>query len=398
MGPLVAVAILFLSVEGQEWLVERRIASQLGDAPDTAAEISPSKTPGGATVHIVGDESERRIPRALLELPDGIHEYETGEGAWVIGLATTEEARHAVIRDTTSLEQREHQALLYALSGGALATLIALIVARRLAQRLTAPLESLAHAVRESEPDNAILPSPETYESREEQTLASALHRYQRRTLAALERERRFAADVSHELRTPLTIISNATEIVSAEPALSSRSLRAVTRINTALQRMHETTLVLLALIREPEPDVAYPAVDVAKRLETVIDNEAEGACGANTPPTIHHRIAGSPQVHAPEAVVDMIIGNLLRNALAHSQATRIDITLDTNGLRIADDGVGFPQGILASANDGGTATPADRHTGLGLSLILRLCRRFGWKLRLENTRRPGAIAIWEFA
>lgn len=78
---------------------------------------------------------------------------------------------------------------------------------------------------------------------------------------------------------------------------------------------------------------------------------------------------------------MNMILGNLIRNAIAASAEGEITIDLSEQQLVIIDDGPGLSE------------TPnADGH-GLGLLIVDDLSQRYGWSFELENHPRRGCSA-----
>ena len=398
LGPLVAVAILFVSVELQEWQKRHWIGEQLGavaDAPGDHPLVQSEAVPG---VFVLGDGPLERLPQALLGLDDGIHEYETGTDAWLIGLRTAPDRRYAVVANVWAIERRERQALPYAIAGALGATLAALVIAVLVARRLSTPLERLASRVSTDDAGSgnldtslaAGLPDDEI------RTLALALDRYRTRVRDALARERHFSADVSHELRNPLSVIQNAAEILQDDRSLGPASRRALTRIIHAGRRMEDTVTSLLSLARESSSDTGEPPVDLAARVLAVIEQECTAA-GPDTP-EIRWEPRATPTLAAPPTVIDTLVANLVRNALQHARADCVRVSLEADRLTVQDNGIGMPaeqlrhfRGLPAGS------VPADSRAGIGLSLIQRLAAHYGWTVELESVPAAGTRAIWRF-
>ncbi len=396
VGPLVAVAILLGSVELQEWQAERTIAQQLDAVLEDPRAFPLQDWSGSPQVRVLAHAPLDTVPAALGDLPDGLYELETGQDAWLVALGTVDGVTYAVVEDVGAIERREDHVFYYALGGAGLALVLAPLTAAWVARRLTAPLGALAQRVQTAPSGSTALHLGNPGEPTEIRTLAGALERYAERTEAALRREKRFAADVSHELRTPLAVVSNAAELLAADTALAARNRRATERIRKAARRMEETVTSLLALVREPGSGAMADATDVAAQAALIIEQEREtSGTGAEL---LLHRHAEAPTVAAPESVVDVILGNLVHNALVHGAATRIDVHVEAHQVVVVNDGHGFPDSVLAAFEQGGETSPSDSGTGLGLSLVQRLCQHFGWRMAIDNPPEGGARACWGFA
>ena len=87
-----------------------------------------------------------------------------------------------------------------------------------------------------------------------------------------------------------------------------------------------------------------------------------------------------------------------LRNALAHAQATAVDVILDDDGeqlmLTVRDNGVGFPpdQAERIFARFARLHTEREcKGTGIGLAIVLRIVRRHGGRVWADGSEGRGA-------
>lgn len=392
VGPLLAVAVLFLSVEVQERFVEQRIVEQLDAVVAQPAEFAVRAVDAMPGVHVLTTVPMGSVPVELLGWSDGLHEYEASANAWLVGLRTVGADRYAVVEDIASIELREQQFLVYALGGGIGGLSVALIIGLVVSQRLVTPVEQLADRVARQEADVLDEPFARGLPGAEIQSLGVALDRYRERARKALERERRFSADVSHELRNPLAVVLNAAELMAHDQTLSDTTQRALGRIEAAGRRMEETVVTLLALLREQEVTTSG-LTSVGERMRQILDQEMR-AVGEP-----HARVLWQKRddamIHASPVIVDVVAGNLVRNALQHARAGTITVTLGPDSLTVADDGIGM---VIENPADGAERAGRDcRNTGLGLSLVQRLCDRFGWTLELSSELGVGTRAIWRF-
>jgi signal transduction histidine kinase len=88
--------------------------------------------------------------------------------------------------------------------------------------------------------------------------------------------------------------------------------------------------------------------------------------------------------VAAPESMVAMLIGNILRNALQHGTASEVRCELHDRELRVANAGA-LPEADLVQSSARRFTTHPRGH-GMGLYLVRRICERYRWNIRLENT------------
>jgi signal transduction histidine kinase len=387
LGPLLAAALLWATYEWEERAVARLASERLTQVMARPEEFGLRELAQVPGVRVLSNFGTALFPSEMLRLPDGIHEYETAGGdAWFIALGSGPTGRYAVVEDITALEKRERLTAVVVAGGTALAMYLALWIGMYLSRRLLAPLVQLAERVSEASPAGPRQPLAPDFAADEVGTLAAALDRHASRMHEALRREREFSADVSHELRTPLTVIHNAAELIGDDGGASERTRRAAQRIRAAAEHMNETVMVLLTLVREERPASPDERVCVAECVETLL-RERLGPAAAGAP-EMHWRLRARPEVQAPRAVVDAIAANLIRNAQQHSMGQHVQISLEQDRLVVKDDGVG----IQAEQR------PPSAGSGLGLSLVQRLCARFGWSLHIDSRPGEGTQVEWRFS
>jgi signal transduction histidine kinase len=252
---------------------------------------------------------------------------------------------------------------------------------------------SLAHRVRELDEDPANIERVQSLEVPEDaddevRELTDALLRYSKRLAHFLERERQFTRDASHELRSPLTVIRMAASLLLEDPALSDSGRRTATRIQRACHDMEELTNAFLLLARESETGLPVDAVCV----NDLVAEEIERAklLAAEKPVTAEVRATQRLFVDAPEKVLSILIGNLLRNAFSYTEAGQVTVQIAGRQVRIQDTGVGMPQGKVEEMFRPFVRGEGNRRAGhgVGLTIVRRLSDRFGWPIRIES--QPG--------
>ena len=89
-----------------------------------------------------------------------------------------------------------------------------------------------------------------------------------------------------------------------------------------------------------------------------------------------------------------MTIGNLVRNAVQHGTGGEVLCRSHGHELLVTNAGT-LPTENLSSAPRRFTTHPGGH--GMGLYLVRRICERYGWEIRLENSPR-GVTARVGFA
>jgi signal transduction histidine kinase len=332
-------------------------------------------------------------PAAIAALAPGYHDWDDGAHENVVLVSPRGGERLILVFDRSGVARL---ATLFGLLPLALVLLVLYAstwLAFRASRRVFSPVIELARQVRELDPSSANpgrlersrLPATDD----EVQELADALARYSERLSEFIARERDFTRDASHELRSPLTVIHISAELLLADERLSDASRRAAERIHRAANDMDELTRAFLMLARESE--AGLPATPVC--VNDVVAQELERARLVAEDKPIESRLAATHRLHidAPERVLAVLVGNLLRNAFNYTDRGEVAVTIDAGGVVIRDTGVGIAPERLAeiyrpfvhgeSARRGGF--------GVGLSIVRRLSDRFGWPIDIES--QPGS-------
>ena len=214
--------------------------------------------------------------------------------------------------------------------------------------------------------------------------IATSVDRFLERLDGFVEREQSFTSTASHELRTPLAVIQGATEILSEQTRERPAASKALSRIQRAAGEMSEFIHALLMLSRESQPDTEPgEACDLSEILPRVAEEQRELLNGRTV--SIECNCKGSLRVQAPRSLVTIVVGNLFRNALAHTERGAVKCEIDERTLRIRDSGPGIPAEHMRQVFDRNFTTRPGGY-GMGLYLSKRICDRYGWQLALESS------------
>jgi signal transduction histidine kinase len=93
----------------------------------------------------------------------------------------------------------------------------------------------------------------------------------------------------------------------------------------------------------------------------------------------------GSLRVQAPRSLVTIVVGNLFRNALAHTERGSVICEIKERTLSIRDTGPGIAAEHMRQVFDRNFTTRPGGY-GMGLYLSKRICDRYGWQLALQSS------------
>jgi len=276
---------------------------------------------------------------------------------------------------------------------GVVLILLGVLVADRLARRLTAPvteLSAVSHRLANAELSARARPSGPA-EFRE---VAGALNHLAGRIQELLREEREQVADLSHRLRTPLTALRLEAETLS-DPADAARVTAGVDSLERAV-----TGLIEQARRRSAAPGrSAGPAAAVVADATAVVRDRVEfwSVLAEDTARVVRLDLPAGPLpvgIDAEElaAAVDAVLGNVF----AHTpDGTGFTVTLTAAPpggavLSVADDGPGMPDGLVLRGVSGAGST------GLGLDIARRAAQASGGRLELADGS-PGAVVTLRF-
>ena len=166
-----------------------------------------------------------------------------------------------------------------------------------------------------------------------------------------------------------------------------------IRRIARAAREMTEVTAALLDLARERRQGQVSGDCDVAALLEDVIDSHQHLLERSE----VSVRLEILSHLHLPVqcALLRIVLANLIRNAFSYTREGQVRITLHETGISVTDTGEGIP-----AAEIGEVFRPfysAQGGEGIGLSLVWRICKNYGWKVELDSKIDQGTCFRLDF-
>ncbi|GAB3985310.1 two-component system sensor histidine kinase AfsQ2 [Actinoallomurus acanthiterrae] len=283
---------------------------------------------------------------------------------------------------------------------GALTIVLAVVLAALLGRSVLRPLRRLARAARSLGAGD--LGARVRVRGRDELADVARIFNESAASLEDTVRElrrleataRRFAADVSHELRTPIAAMTAVTGLLEEDTArLPSDTGTAARLVADQTRRLGSLVEDLLEISRMDAgtADLTLDDVPLAGLVrECVTTRGWSDQVVIEIPPGLRVRL--DPRRF------DVIIANLVANALRHG-APPVRIT-GRPGLevRVIDHGPGIPEDVLPYVFDrffkADPARPAGKGTGLGLSIAQANAALHGGTVEAANAPGGGAVFI----
>lgn len=410
---LQVAAISFATVLGvygasavlKDVLIQRALIDEAGHYWDRRALDVDASLPDTYNMrgYLVGHGKEAPwLPEHLHELELGYHSLPTALGGALVLVEDGPGGR-------LFLEFKQEQVAKLAFYFGFVPLAVVLVViyviawfTYRLSRRAVSPIIWLASEVSRWDPKSpdikALSPGslPIDVEG-EVAVLANALHELGERVGQFVERERNFTRDASHELRTPLTVIHMACDLMLADCHLDPPTARSVERIKGATRDM--AALIEAFLILAREGDTGLPQEDFVVNDVAAEEVEKIRPMLAGKPVELDVRHDSIFACHGSSRALGVIIANLVRNACLYTERGHVWVIVSANQIVVEDTGPGMSRDELDRVFEPffrGGEQKRDGH-GIGLSIVRRLSRRFGWPVRLESEPGKGTRAIIAF-
>ncbi|HEY9199121.1 MAG TPA: HAMP domain-containing sensor histidine kinase [Gammaproteobacteria bacterium] len=388
---LLATGLSFAVRDLERHLLDEALTAELQDYMARRQRNPDSLPPAAAGVrgYVVENAGDAAaLPVELRGLEAGRYSIDRDGIRYRVAVEQRGVTRFYLLYDQTHIKLRQRY-FSWLLAGGAvLMALLSALGGGWLAGRVIAPVTELAGRVRALGPDESGSVLTGDFSQDEVGELARAVEAYRTRLRAFVERERVFTADVSHELRTPLTVIGGAVEVLRADPQLQDAQLVRLARIDRAVHDMTEISGALLILAREERAggtraapcDVAEVLADVVERHRYLLQNK---------PVELELQVEDHPQLMVERAVLAILLGNLLRNAITHTVQGRIVVRVAQGCVCVHDTGTGITETELPKIFQRYYRGGDSQGAGIGLALVKRICDHYGWTIHAESA--PGA-------
>lgn len=396
----IAGVIYVASYDLERRLIDDTLNAELQDLVDRQRRNPQSVPEHTVTIraYVVSEQAGvSSAPSQIMALGPGQHRLTLGGEPFRALVRQVADRRFVVLYQVAALRRREQGFVLLLAGSVILITAVSAWSGRRLASLVIAPVTDLARRVGRLRPEDPPPRLASEFPWIEVQRLAADFDVYLARLHAFIERERLFTGDISHELRTPIAVIGGATELLFADPGLSERNQARVARIGRAVAEMGEMTGALLALAREQDGSPAPEGhCDTAQVVGELV--ERYSALFRDRSVRLHVDLMARPRLPVDRAVLSMVLGNLLRNALNFTNEGEVRVRVLADGIEVLDTGTGIGDADVSTLFNPYVRGATSDGAGLGLSLVQRLCERHGWQVTLSNLPEGGTLARWVFA
>ncbi len=296
------------------------------------------------------------------------------------------DAADVISRNTCALSSKSILALIFIFTA-----VISFLVIYVIGKIIFRPLNSLSAQLREYGVQDIERKFPESERNDEIGLLAFSIQSSFQRLQKFIRREREFTRDASHELRTPLTVIKGAAELLQSSCADVKNLQRPLARIERSAENMEKTIETLLWLAREEDNHLAGSSFEIPETVRKAVFSITPLAESKNI--SITTEIGCCLSNKAPEQVLLIVLTNILNNAINFTQGGTISIKAAQSMITIMDTGEGISHDLIKNMSTPYTKGKNSSGFGLGLSIVKRLCNRFGWEVCI-SARKNGGTSV----
>ncbi|MCB9266375.1 MAG: HAMP domain-containing histidine kinase [Lewinellaceae bacterium] len=210
--------------------------------------------------------------------------------------------------------------------------------------------------------------------------LKTALQQLTEKVRADYRNLKEFTENASHEIQTPLAIIRSKIESLVENEQITDKQMKVLEAIYQAANRLSRInqSLLLLAKIENRQFEGASPVL-----VNEIIDEQLKMLEELTDAKNLHLRTALSkgPALRANRPLIEILIKNLLENAIRYSQpGDTIKIESTPGRITFGNPGkrpVEHPERLF-----GRFQKQSNHHssTGLGLAIVSKICEVNGWK------------------
>ena len=355
--------------------------------------LLPSSVSIQGYLQIPGRDSSS-IPLALRALGEGVHQLTLNGASYRVAVTEKGGERYFMLFNEQRQRQREKTFLIYLVAAAFFMILISASAGWWLAGRVVAPVAELARRVSRADPEDDAEDVACGFANDEIGQLAGVFAAYLKRMRAFIDRERDFTADVSHELRTPLSIVQGAVELLEDEALMHDKQQHRIAMIGRANREMVNLTGALLLMARETVDEAVVQTCDVCEVVSAAIEMNRHLL---NEKTTVRLVGLAQTQIAAERMLLSIVVSNLIRNAFTHTPSGSVSIQVDELGVTISDTGIGISEDEVDKVFLRHFKGQSSTGSGIGLSLVKRICDRYGWKTVIDSTEGRGTTVQLTF-
>jgi two-component system, OmpR family, sensor kinase len=296
-----------------------------------------------------------------------------------------------------SVNRAEDRLLMYTLTEGIIATLIALVIGLFVLQRGFRPLDRILRKVEEVGDTNLDTLLADEPRPPELQHLADSLNNMWLRLNKALKAKEAFVAGISHDLRTPLTAIQGQVDVLLMQSSLQPEVKQSLERMKKETRRLVRMTnnLLLNAQLDSRSP-FSPQQISLRELLAEVLREMNILADGLSLKLTPGEEVFA----YGDYDLLKQAVLNLVDNAIKFTPlGGRVWMSVSNDKsetvIEVSDNGQGIPPEVLPHIMEPFYKAGTSRihgGAGLGLAIVKQVIELHGGRVQVESQVGTGTI------
>lgn len=211
------------------------------------------------------------------------------------------------------------------------------------------------------------------------------------------EQQKQFIGNASHELQTPLAIMINKLEIMAETEGLNQEQAEIVAAVLATAERLVRLNKSLLLLSKIENKQFLHNADLPFNALVLNIVAELE-AIAAFKKVSINVVQEDRLSVQMDSALANIVVSNLLRNALFHNKlGGEVNIRITNKGLTVSNTSTYATLDANLVFSRFYKSDAASKGTGLGLAIVQAICHLYGFAIvyQYENNQHSFQVNMF---
>lgn len=268
-----------------------------------------------------------------------------------------------------------------------------ILLNRKLSRQIWAPFTDTLEKLKQFDLNNADVINLKNTDIKEFVELNETLIKLINDNVSVYKQQKEFTQNASHELQTPLAILKSKVDLLIQDASLTADQRKIIESLDASISRVTRINKNLLLLSGIENKQFETEEVNLSEQVKSVVNNFIDFAEEKGR--AISLSVQDGIMVNANESLVEILISNLISNAVRHGGANSgIDISLNGQGLIISNEG-------KATLNEDNlfrrfiSATTHNPGTGLGLAIVKEICDKYRWRVSYTFTGNQHVFSVF---
>ena len=203
-----------------------------------------------------------------------------------------------------------------------------------------------------------------------------------------------FTENASHEIQTPLAIIKSKLELLIQQENFKEEQMQAIQSVYDAANRLSRLNQALILLTKiENHQFEKREQIDLTEVVKKHILNFKELIEAKEI--RLNHTIEGDVKLKINPVLADVLISNLLTNAIKHNvEKGEINLSLSKNELTVSNTGAELKINPLELFDRFKKDSVSSESLGLGLSIVKKICDSEKFTISYECLNKLHSLKI----